>query len=159
MARRRALPENAPTTGPVASRAAPSSRFVRLNHRQWENTVRDLFKLPQLTGLSRQFVNEGVRTSFDNHGGELEVSSQLWQDYNKAAGSLATQVARDGARLNALMPANAPSDPEGKARAFIRNFGTRAYRRPLTDAEQTQYLDLFGKGQWRATPRRRRSSW
>jgi hypothetical protein len=140
------LPETAPVAGPVASRAGASSRFVRLNHRQWENTVRDLLKLPQPSNLSRQFVNEGVRTSFDTHGGELEISSQLWQDYNKAAGTLASQVARDAAKLNALIPANAPNDPEGKARAFIGAFGTRAFRRPLTDAEQTQFLDLYRKG-------------
>jgi hypothetical protein len=140
------LPESAPTTGPVASRAAASSRFARLNHRQWENTVRDLLRLPAIPGLSRQFVNEGVRTTFDTAGGELEISAQLWQDYNKAAASLANQVVRDAAKLNALMPANAPADGEARARAFITSFGLRAFRRPLTDAEVTQYLELFRKG-------------
>jgi hypothetical protein len=140
------LPDDAPTAGPVASRAGASSRFVRLNHRQWENTIRDLLGLPATPGLSKQFVNEGVRTSFDTHGGELEVSAQLWQDYHKAASTLATQVARDPAKLNSLMPANAPADPEGRARAFISNFGLRAYRRPLTEAEANQYLAVFRQG-------------
>ncbi len=141
-----ALPETAPVTGPVASRAGASSRFVRLNHRQWENTVRDLLKLQQPSGLSRQFVNEGVRTAFDTHGGELEISAQLWQDYNKAAAALASQVVRDTAKLNALLPANAPTEPEARARAFINSFGTRAFRRPLTEAETSQFLALYRKG-------------
>jgi hypothetical protein len=140
------LPDTAPTTGPIASRAGQSSRFLRLNHRQWENTVRDLLGLAQASGLSRQFVNEGVRTSFDTHGGELEVSGQLWQDYNKAANALATQIARDAAKLNALIPANAPADADGRAKAFITAFGLRAYRRPLTDAEVNQYLAVFRQG-------------
>ena len=123
-----------------------SSRFARLSHKQWENTMRDLLGLPATPGLSKQFVNEGVRTSFDTAGGDLEVSGQLWQDYNKAANTLATQIARDAARLNALMPASAPADPEGKAKAFITSFGLRAFRRPLTDTEVNQHLALFRQG-------------
>jgi hypothetical protein len=140
------LPDTAPTSGPIASLPGPSSRFLRLSHKQWENTMRDLLRLPQAPGLSRQFVNEGVRTSFDTAGGELEVSGQLWQDYNKAANTLATQIARDAAKLTALMPASAPGDAEGKARAFIASFGLRAFRRPLTDAEVSQHLALFRQG-------------
>jgi hypothetical protein len=140
------LPNDAPTVGPIASRAGASSRFVRLNHRQWENTIRDLLGLPAGPGLSKQFVNEGVRTTFDTHGGELEVSAQLWQDYHKAAATLASQVARDATKLNALLPANAPGDPEGRAKAFITSFGLRAYRRPLTEAEVNQYLAVFRQG-------------
>jgi hypothetical protein len=140
------LPDTAPTTGPIASRAGASSRFVRLNHRQWENTMRDLLGLAQASGLSKSFVVESVRTSFDTHGGELEVTAQLWQDYNKAANALATQIARDAAKLNALIPAGAPADGEGRARAFITAFGQRAYRRPLTDAEVNQYLAVFRQG-------------
>ncbi len=140
------LPDTAPTTGPIASLPGASSRFARLSHKQWENTMRDLLGLAQTPGLSRQFVNEGVRTSFDTAGGDLEVSGQLWQDYNKAANTLATQIARDAARVNALMPTNAPADPEGKAKAFITSFGLRAYRRPLTDAEVNQHLALYRQG-------------
>ncbi len=140
------LPDDAPTSGFIASVAGPSSRFLRLSHAQWENTVRDLLKLPAEPGLSKQFLNEGVRSHFDNQGGELEVTNQLWFDYNKAANGLATKVARDSKMLATLLAPGAAADVEGRARAFIKSFGERAYRRPLADAEVESYMTLYRKG-------------
>src|SRR5688572_8536021 len=54
-------PDGKPFKGPIVSNPAPSSRFVRLNHRQWENTVRDLLRLGESTGLSNAFVAEPLR--------------------------------------------------------------------------------------------------
>ena len=34
---------------------APNTRFYRLTHAQWENTVRDLFGLADITGFSTEF--------------------------------------------------------------------------------------------------------
>src|SRR5687768_5652083 len=45
-------PSNAPITGVIASAPGPSSRFVRLSHQQWENTVTDLLKLTTPSGFS-----------------------------------------------------------------------------------------------------------
>ena len=39
-----------------------------------------------------------------------------------------------------------PADAAGKAQAFVQGFGRRAFRRPLTQAENTRYLALFNKG-------------
>ena len=127
-------PDTAPTTGPIASAPGPSSGLLRLSHTQWENTVRDLFRLTTPAGLSRQFINEGLRADFDNQGGDKEVTSQLWFDYNKAATALATKIVRDPAALQKILPAGLAGDAEARGRAFIRSFGGRAYRRPLTDA-------------------------
>lgn len=134
-------PDSAPTTGFIPSAAGPASQFMRLSHTQWENTVRDLFGLSAEPGLSKQFVNEGLRAHFDNQGGDLEVSGQLWFDYNKAAGALATQVVRDPKVLTALVPGT--GDAAGRAESFIRSFGERAYRRPLTESEVQQYVALY----------------
>jgi hypothetical protein len=139
-------PDTAPTTGPIASAPGPSSRFIRLSHAQWENTVRDLFRLTTPAGLSKQFVNEGLRADFDNQGGSAEVSSQLWFDYNKAATALATKIVRDPLALQKILPDGLAGDVEARGRAFIRGFGARAYRRPLTDAEIEQHLGLFRQG-------------
>jgi hypothetical protein len=139
-------PDSAPVTGPIASSPGPSSRFLRLSHAQWENTVRDLFRLQTPLGLSKQFINEGLRADFDNQGGDKEVSAQLWFDYNKAAIALATKIVRDPAALQKILPADATGDTEARGRAFIRGFGARAYRRPLTDAEIDQHLGLFRQG-------------
>ncbi|HEY0711027.1 MAG TPA: DUF1592 domain-containing protein, partial [Polyangia bacterium] len=139
------LPENAPITGFITSVASPSAGLMRLSHAQWDNTVRDLFRMQTSPGLAKMFVNEGLRSHFDNQGGELEVTKDLWADYSRAATGFATTVVRDPKALAAILPAGA-GDAETRARAFIKGFGERAYRRPLTDAEQTQYLELFRKG-------------
>src|SRR5687767_10359127 len=57
--------------GPIVSAPAPTSRFVRLSHRQWENTVRDALYLPEALGLSRAFVAEPLRGTFDTNGSIL----------------------------------------------------------------------------------------
>ena len=132
-------------TGPIVSAPGISSRFARLTHQQWENTVRDLLRLPAPAGLSTGFVAEPLRSSFDTNGGILSVSPDLWSDYRTAAESLARRVARDARLLAAITPAG-PSDPAGKARAFVEGFGLRAFRRPLNQAELTRYLGLFNKG-------------
>src|SRR5262245_48957448 len=94
-------PPGAPVTGAFASTPGPSSRFVRLSHKQWENTVRDLFKLTAPSGLSGDFLSEPIRSSFDNNGSTLQVSNELWMDYQKAAETLGGQVSKD-ARIQGL---------------------------------------------------------
>jgi hypothetical protein len=54
--------------------------------------------------------------------------------------------ARDASKLAMLIPSGAPSDADGKARAFITPFGKRAFRRPLTSAEVDKYVGLFKQG-------------
>jgi hypothetical protein len=132
--------------GIIASNPGPSSRLVRLSHTQWENTVRDLFRLPERTGLSAQFISDTFSTTFDNGGGAAEVGPQLWRNYRGAADELARRVSRDAAAVAALLPKGAPGDADGKARAFIVEFGRRAYRRPLVDTEIDRYRSLFQRG-------------
>jgi Protein of unknown function (DUF1592)/Protein of unknown function (DUF1588)/Protein of unknown function (DUF1595)/Protein of unknown function (DUF1587)/Protein of unknown function (DUF1585) len=132
-------------TGPIVSTPSANSRFVRLNHQQWENTVRDLLHLTAPVGLSSAFVAEPLRSAFDTNGGILTVTPDLWSDYQTAAEALAKKVARDP-KLLATLTMGAPADPTGKARAFIQTFGLRAFRRPLADAEIGLYVALFNKG-------------
>jgi hypothetical protein len=139
-------PGQTPAAGFIPSSPGPSSRLIRLSHLQWENTVRDLFRLPQPTGLSAQFISDSFSTTFDNSGGTAEVAPQLWVSYRRAADDLAKRVSRDAAALANLVPKGAPGDAEGKARALIRDFGRRAYRRPLTDVEIDQYVALYKQG-------------
>jgi Protein of unknown function (DUF1595)/Protein of unknown function (DUF1587)/Protein of unknown function (DUF1585) len=135
-----AQPDSAPTTGAFASAPGPSSRFVRLSHLQWENTVADLFRGAARPGMSKDFLSEPIRSSFNNNGSIVQVTSELWQDYQQAAGELAT-AARDP-KVHGQFLNNWDKD----AKTFIRNFGQRAYRRPLTDAEVNSYDTHFAKG-------------
>lgn len=125
--------------GPIVTTASPTTRFMRLNHRQWENTVRDALKLGALTGLSQAFVAEPLRSTFDTNGAVLSVSPDTFQDYQNAAEQLASTVAHDANIKSRLGPGN-------DALAFIGNLGKRAFRRPLSQAELAACKTLFDKG-------------
>jgi hypothetical protein len=133
------LPEDAPVTGAFPSAPGPSSRFVRLSHKQWENTISDLFRGGGPTGLSASFLSEPIRSSFDNNGSILEVSAAMFSGYQAAAQKVA-KAARES-KLYDLFLGGAAKD----GATFVRNFGLRAFRRPLTDAEVSQYQGLFAK--------------
>jgi hypothetical protein len=134
---------------PAGDRPAPgavaTTRFARLSHRQWENTVRDLLRLPETPGLAVKFSSD-TPGRFANDGEVLSVADNLRGDYQTAAEALAARVARDPAALARLLPAGAPSEPRARARAFIQDFGRRAYRRPLDDQEVAAYAALFDQG-------------
>jgi hypothetical protein len=76
----------------------------------------------------------------------LFVGEMLRQELATAAEKLADQVIGDAAALARLIPAGAPADAAGRARAFITSFGLRAFRRPLTEDEVTKHLALFNQG-------------
>jgi len=126
---------------------APSSQFPRLSHTQWEQTVVDLFQLDAPTGLSSSFAPDPLGgKAFDNNEGSLEVTPTLWADYQSAAETVAAMVTSDAALLAHIVPADLPTDPTEKARAFLTSFGARVYRRPLETAEVDAKKDLFDKG-------------
>jgi Protein of unknown function (DUF1592)/Protein of unknown function (DUF1588)/Protein of unknown function (DUF1595)/Protein of unknown function (DUF1587)/Protein of unknown function (DUF1585) len=130
--------------GPAPSPAVATSRFYRLSHVQWENTVRDVLGLPALPGLAAGFSKDAI-DSFSNNGEALSVSDQLRLDYEAAARAVAERVARDPVALAKLIPSNAPSDVAGRARALILEVGRRAHRRPLEETEANEYFALFQK--------------
>ncbi|HLU66252.1 MAG TPA: DUF1592 domain-containing protein, partial [Kofleriaceae bacterium] len=120
-------------------------RFARLTHAQWENTVRDLLRLPERTGLSSRFQPDPPLGRFDNNIARLTVTSQLWQGYQQAAEQIGERVATD-AELLAALTADLPGDAAAAARAFVERFGRRAFRRPLDSAEVDRYAALFAEG-------------
>jgi hypothetical protein len=134
------LPDG-PFEGPILSFPGESSRFIRLNHQEWENTVQDLLALDKPSGLSSGFVAEPVVGTFDNNGSLLRVSADLWSDYQRAAEALANTVARD---TNALKKITQGAKTGAE---FVERFGLRAFRRPLTKDELSQYTALFEKAE------------
>ena len=126
---------------------SPESRVPRLSHPQWENATRDLLHLDAASGLSSTFLNDSRRGTFDNAGGDLVVGQPLWTGYQAAAELLAARVANDPAAVTRLLPSGLPASPaDARARAFIADFGRRAFRRPLTTAEIDAYATLFAQG-------------
>jgi hypothetical protein len=102
--------------GPIVTSPSNTTRFVRLNHKQWENTVRDALKLSAPTGLSKSFVAEPLRSAFDTNGAVLSVSADTFKDYQLAAESLASTIAHDAAIKTRLAP-------QADATTLIKNLG------------------------------------
>jgi hypothetical protein len=130
---------------PQPSVVVSTPRLVRLSRLQWENSVRDLLQLADVSDVTGAVTGDAL-VGFDTEAEALRVGEQLRADLEKASRALAERVVADPAALARLVPAAAPTDLAGKSRAFIVAFGMRAFRRPLTDAEITTYVTLFGKG-------------
>jgi hypothetical protein len=130
---------------PPAAVVVPTPRVARLSRQQWSNTVRDLLKLTDISDVDSAVTGDAL-IGFDNEADSLFVTEQLRQQYATAAEKLADKTTADAAALARLLPANAPADAAGRARAFITTFGQRAFRRPLTAAEVTTHQALFDQG-------------
>jgi len=128
--------------------ASEVSRFRRLTHREWERTVQDLLRLDELPGHSGGFRLDPQQGGylFEGNGDALEVDQNLWNGYQRAALELAARVALDPALLDAIVPPEGTMSDDERAALFIREFGERAHRRPLTDEQADAYGALYEQG-------------
>jgi hypothetical protein len=127
--------------GGLSDVPAPSTRFARLTHAQWRNTVRDLFGLSEADVAT---IAEALRADasqggflFDNQGQTLTVDEALWGGYRRAAADVAERVTTDSALLSNVVRG------ETDARTLIGTLGLRVYRRPLSDTELSEHATLF----------------
>src|SRR5690242_10641685 len=122
----------------------PSGTVRRLTHSQYNHTVRDL--LGDETAPADQFPEEDFVNGFRNQISAQDIPPLLAEAYNSAAERLARNAFLAGDDANHLLPAKprSPADAECAA-AFVRKFGLRAFRRPLTAAEQQRYTALLVK--------------
>ena len=136
-----------PGTGPNALTCTPAdppatTRFFRLTHGQYDNAVR------ALTGLdvhpSLDFPADQNQAGFDR-GMDLQVGDALGKAYRAAAETVAAQIVASPAAYQKVVGCD-PATGDTCTRTFISEFGRRAYRRPLTDAEKTTYAALFALG-------------
>jgi hypothetical protein len=130
----------APPSGISLDGKAVHYRIVRLTHSQWEASVRDLLKLDALPGLSTGFVGDPPEGTFSNNERALYVTSTLRTDYQRAAETLATQIAGNAQSIARVTGGTTD------AATFIRSFGRRIFRRPLTTQEEQKYQALFTSG-------------
>jgi hypothetical protein len=115
-----------------------STRYPRLSHAQWENTVRDLLALDAPPNLASTFALDPDNSRFDTYTART-VSSNLWLDYQRGAEVVAADVAHDAAKLAKVVSATA----QGNGKAFVTELGERAFRRPLTEQEISSHSALF----------------
>jgi len=115
------------------------SRFVRLTHRQYDNTVKGLLALDETP--ADEFLSDAAVGGFNNNADQLRVTNNLARDYRRGAEQLADALVVDSDRIATLVPCS--PDADGCAEQFIAEFGRRAFRRPLSADEQAQFLGLF----------------
>ncbi len=124
-------------------------RFRRLTHHQWEKTVKDLLRLPEESGLSATFREDPRQGGylFGGAADTLEVDQVLWRNYQVAAQQLAADFAADEENVLKFLPPDADElGAEDKANLFIRRFGSRAYRRPLSAEHRERYREIYEVG-------------
>lgn len=116
------------------------TRVMRLTNSQWENSVRDILRLEAAPGLAQAFEQPVAgATDFTNNELVLTVSNGLWASYQTASETVATRATATSQALAAMYDG---TDSAG----FIRTVGRRAFRRPLTTAEEQAYQAVFDVG-------------
>jgi mono/diheme cytochrome c family protein len=113
----------------------------RLTHSQYNNTVRDL--VGDYSRPADRFPPEDFVGGFKNQTRSQGIPPVLEDAYSRAAERIALNAFRAG-DVNNLIPCKPASARDAKCREqFVRAFGERAFRRPLTTIEVQRYTDLF----------------
>jgi hypothetical protein len=136
---------NAIPTEPPPAELVATSRLARLSRQQWANSVRQLLRLSDISDIESDVSGDAL-IDFDTEGDALYVTEQLRRELEVAAERLADRVTLDEVSLSLLEPSDAPADLPGRARAFVTEFGFRAFRRPLAEDEVANHLALFDQG-------------
>ena len=121
---------DAPTPGPMPSR--------RLSHVEYRYAIEDLFGRPQLaSAAAAKLTADPTSLGFSNSATLLDVKPVLGQQYMEAAEAVAEGLVTD---LGSVLPCNPAGAELSCATQFIRTVGARAYRRPLTSAEEAEFV-------------------
>ena len=124
---------------PFASVAADAA-LARLSHSQYRHSVRDLF------GVREELDVPLSPDALDGFGFDtsnaFRVDLRLGPQYRAAAEALAERAVNDPATYARIVPC-VPAAP-GCRDEFLRAFGGRAFRRPLSEADVASFRPLFG---------------
>ncbi|MFN7919104.1 MAG: DUF1592 domain-containing protein [Bryobacteraceae bacterium] len=119
---------------------APRIELRRLTHSQYNHTVRDL--LGDQTSPANQFPPEDFVNGFRNQAQAQNLSPLLIENYSAAAEKLARNAFRGGDTHGLIACKAATAACRSR---FVREFGLKAFRRPLDAAEQKRYESLMAK--------------
>ncbi|PTL80639.1 DUF1592 domain-containing protein [Vitiosangium sp. GDMCC 1.1324] len=120
---------------PNALDPSAKRRIRMLTRFEYDNTLRDLLYLDSSWGQS--LPAEEVVNGFDNNADARAVGQLLTDKLLSAAEQAAEAAMANLSRHVSCAPGDAC------AQQFIQDFGLRAFRRPLTDAERTRYQSLY----------------
>jgi hypothetical protein len=119
-----------------------SSPLRRLTRREYNNVVQAL--LGDTTRPADQFVPESAQSGFINGADSTLLSAVVIDDFERA-GTLLAREATSAAKLPNLVGCDptAAAEQDACAAEFIRNFGARAFRRTLEEAQVADYQALY----------------
>lgn len=133
-------PTSPPPTAPLTcGEPLPSSPLALLTRRQYDNTVADL--LGDTSRPASAFPPENQVQGFNNFTAAHQASPLLVEKYLEAAEALAARAV--STRLAELAPCADQNNAVACGRDFVRGFGLRAFRRPLSAAEAQVFDSLF----------------
>ncbi|MCS7469984.1 DUF1592 domain-containing protein [Stieleria sp. ICT_E10.1] len=125
----------------------------RLNKSEYNNTIRDLLGLD--LRLADNFPSDDVAHGFDNVGDVLTIPPILFEKYLEAAATIAEKALADEQAKKRVLPREAASDDEqvAVARENVRQFASRAFRRPITEDESERLFGIMRNAFERGAPR------
>jgi hypothetical protein len=103
----------------------------RLNRAEYDNTIRDLVGVTFKP--AKDFPADDVGYGFDNIGDVLSLPPLLMEKYLAAAEKIIDEAMKTPEARRRLLPRNRRD--RGALSANLKEFATRAYRRPATDEE------------------------
>jgi hypothetical protein len=112
----------------------------RLTRSQYNNTIQDLLGI--VGDAAADFGVDEDNAGFASNATAPLNDGQI-EKYQQVAEQLADKAV---ANLGALMKCPAGAAEDACVDSFVRGFGKRALRRPLTDAEVTRYKTLYTTG-------------
>jgi hypothetical protein len=130
-------------SGGLAPTSPGSVAIHRLNALEYDNTVNDLLGLTQNAAQKSFIPDEKGTNGFDNEADVLTMTDDELQQYFNSADGLGEQVFASptlAAKIVTCTPASAAD--KTCLTSIINTFGARAYRRPLTPDEVTQFQAL-----------------
>jgi hypothetical protein len=120
----------------------PTALTRRLTRAEYDNTIRDL--LGDTTRPASEWAAELRAGAFSNNPEALSVTDSLAELYYDTAEKVAAAAV---ARVNALVPCDPLKVGDDECgRTFIRGFVKRAFRRPVSAAEETRFFTVFSAG-------------
>ena len=122
----------------MSEQEIPRAELRRLTHSQYNHTVRDL--LGDQTTPAARFPPEDFVNGFRNQYQSQSLSPLQIEAYSAAAERLAANAFRGGDTHNLIPCKEATSACRSQ---FVREFGLKAFRRPLEPVEQQRYEELM----------------
>lgn len=113
----------------------------RLTRVEYDNTITDLFGITSKWGIG--FVADNVIEGFDNNATALTVTPLLADQIRIAAEEIAAEAIKN---MGKLLPCDPKAADRNCAINWIKSFGMKVYREPLTQGQVDELAKLFDLG-------------